>query len=294
VLIGGEAAPGGRALPGWSKGASVESNRSRSVEPGHPGARTAVAPARSPAPWRSGLLGALVLCACVAAPAGTLLAQAGEPSATSLEEPVGPPGGWEAMEARLRATILQSPEVAAFHSSLGETLQAQGRTAEARESFAEAVRLEPENAAFHAELGRAQLAAGDWPGAEAAFASAIRLAPDSPALHAGLGEALSQQGRHGEAAETFQRAAALDPANPAYAERAEAAAARRDEGGPGGATPMAFLAWGLTAIAAVLLTAAGAALLLPIAAALLLLALVVPIRLLRAGARGGAPRRRTP
>jgi Tfp pilus assembly protein PilF len=59
----------------------------------------------------------------------------------------------------------------------GIILWNQGKTAEAKEKFAEAIKANPNHAESHYQLGMAQLNAGDIPGAIASFEKYLELAP---------------------------------------------------------------------------------------------------------------------
>lgn len=214
---------------------------------------------------------------CALLLAAPVVAQAPTPTGADPGTAARSPGA-EATEARLRAAILLSPDVAAFRLSLADELERQGRTVDARTVLADAVRLDPDNAEYRARLGAAHLQLEEWLEAEANYDWAIRLAPGTAGLHEGLGDALLGQGRVPEATEAFGHAARLAPADARLAARAESV---RHLGTSDVSGPLVRVLQGairvVTMLSAAFLTLAGFVLVLPIAGAILL----IPLALLR-------------
>ncbi len=150
-----------------------------------------------------------------------------------------------ALVAAKAARAEKHPRDASAQGDLGLVYEANLLWEEARDSFAEAVKLAPDDkgwrlhlaiatrqagdfegalamlrtlaeaypddAPIRQRLGEALLESGDFAGAEAAFRKVIALKPELPHGYAGLGDALLQQNRPAEAAEALERAVALAP-----------------------------------------------------------------------------------
>lgn len=190
----------------------------------------------------------------------------------------------EMMEARLQAAIQVNPTLAPLHASLGELYRSQARTLEARDAYAEAVRLEPMNPAYRIELGRAHLALDEFVDAEVNFEWGTQLTPEDPQMHIGLGEALLGLNRPQEAVAALQRASQLDPENvEAQALLSRAQLAARTGDAPTNEDPgiAAALVRGLTYLFAALLTIAGIGLLLPVGSAIVVLVFFLPRAILQ-------------
>ena len=150
-----------------------------------------------------------------------------------------------ALVAAKVARAEKHPREASAHGDLGLVYEANLLWEEARDSYAEAVRLAPDDpgwrlhlaiatrqagdfegaltmlrtlaeqypddAAVQQRLGEALLEHGDFAEAEAAFRRVIARSPERPHGYAGLGDALLQQDRPAEAAEALERAVAMAP-----------------------------------------------------------------------------------
>lgn len=98
--------------------------------------------------------------------------------------------------------------------NVGAILVDLGRTAEARELFAEASELAPNLPELHINLGAIDCDHGDFNGAREALARAEQLAPDSYDLFVGKGKMFLATGQILDAIEEFQKAIAVDSSAP--------------------------------------------------------------------------------
>lgn len=89
----------------------------------------------------------------------------------------------------------------------------QDRFVQARDAFAEAVRLNPNNVDALNGLGAALDRLADYPRARQAYAAALRLDPKAAHVLANLGYSLMLAGRDAEAVDPLQRALELDANN---------------------------------------------------------------------------------
>jgi tetratricopeptide (TPR) repeat protein len=96
---------------------------------------------------------------------------------------------YESEERLWRSVLAVVPENPRAHDSLGDELRRQGEQDEAREHFAEAVRLQPSAAFWRNNYGASLSAAGDLDGALEQWREAVRLAPDFAIARANLGRA---------------------------------------------------------------------------------------------------------
>ena len=101
--------------------------------------------------------------------------------------------------------------VAMLHNDVGLVLARQGRTADAANEFAEAVRLIPRFAEAHNNLGDALAAQGRLADAAGHFQLAADLKPDLIEAQVGLGDTLLKAGRPAEAVPHFKAALAQNP-----------------------------------------------------------------------------------
>ncbi|NWG32132.1 MAG: tetratricopeptide repeat protein [Rhodocyclaceae bacterium] len=117
----------------------------------------------------------------------------------------------DAGEQCLRQAVEAEPESPRLLNDLGEALRLQGKKAEARAVYDEALRLDPEDAQLHNNLG-ALLLEDDPESARQHFLDAIRLAPEDPHAYNNLGVLLEHQGRHADALACYEAAVTVDPA----------------------------------------------------------------------------------
>jgi tetratricopeptide (TPR) repeat protein len=109
-------------------------------------------------------------------------------------------------------TVAHRPQNARAHSNLGIALVEAGRSAEAINHFAEAVRLEPRNAAAHLNLCDTLVSLDRAGEALAPGEAAVEIEPRSAGAHAALARALAALGRTGEAISHYEEARRLQPA----------------------------------------------------------------------------------
>ncbi len=119
-------------------------------------------------------------------------------------------------EANYRTALTLAPAhspgyEAIIHNSLGMVLDREGKSDEARQHFADAVRLSPGFAEGRINLANALAASGAFADAIAQFEAAIVLKPDLTEPQVGLGAALLRENKPAEAIPHYREALRLDP-----------------------------------------------------------------------------------
>jgi tetratricopeptide (TPR) repeat protein len=105
-----------------------------------------------------------------------------------------------------------SPGYAAvIHNSLGMVLTREGKTGEAAEQFAAAVRFNPGFAEAQSNLGNALAAGNRFGEAIEHYGAAVRSRPDFTEAQVGLGSALVRQGHAADAIPHYREALRIDP-----------------------------------------------------------------------------------
>jgi tetratricopeptide (TPR) repeat protein len=107
--------------------------------------------------------------------------------------------------------LQMDPRMADAHNNLGLALAAQGEYARAITHFEKAIALHPGHADAHNNLGLVFAAQGRLADATAQYQRALALSPDHALAHANLGGALSRQGKADEAIAHYRRALSLAP-----------------------------------------------------------------------------------
>jgi predicted O-linked N-acetylglucosamine transferase (SPINDLY family) len=102
------------------------------------------------------------------------------------------------------------PDVAEYHSNLGNALRIVGRTDDAIAACRQAVQLQPDLALAHCHLANALKTKGDLEAAIAEYREAIRLLPGYAQAYNNLGSALSDQEKFREAIAEYRRALAIN------------------------------------------------------------------------------------
>ena len=97
------------------------------------------------------------------------------------------------------------PEDVIAYEAMGEILSADGRTAEARQAFEQAIRLRPGWPTPYRSLGYMLRQAGDAQSAVSVYRSALEQRPDDPDLLGDLAEAYQAAGQVGEAIDSYAR-----------------------------------------------------------------------------------------
>jgi len=120
----------------------------------------------------------------------------------------------EAM-ARYDAAAQADPHCARAHLNRGNVLLAAGQIEEARAAYQLAIACDPHYAAPHFNLGNLYCHAGDYERALENYHAAIGIKPDFADAFVALANALDRLGRTAEAKEGYERALAI---NPRYAE----------------------------------------------------------------------------
>jgi tetratricopeptide (TPR) repeat protein len=116
--------------------------------------------------------------------------------------------------ARVLQAIRKQPKNPAFHCSLGEILQAQGKAREAALCYREALRLEPGSLIALVNLGIALQSQGQYREACVSYWQAIQRHPECAEAYNNLGNALRGDGRAEEALPCYQEVLRLQPGNP--------------------------------------------------------------------------------
>lgn len=111
---------------------------------------------------------------------------------------------------RTAVGIVKAP---GYLANLGVVLRGLGRSAEAVDTYREALRLTPDVPALHYNLGIALMELGRPEEAVAAYRAALDRQPIHPEALNNLGIALNALGRFGEAAEAFRRALEQRPSH---------------------------------------------------------------------------------
>ncbi len=93
----------------------------------------------------------------------------------------------------------------------GTKLYLDGKYSEAKDQFAQGVKVDPENAELWAALGTANLSLKDYPGAKEAFTKAITLDAEVPRAKVYLGVTYYYLGNFGEAERLLKEAKAQNP-----------------------------------------------------------------------------------
>ena len=103
------------------------------------------------------------------------------------------------------------PDFAEAYYNLGNTLQTQGRLAEAEAGYGRALRIKPDYAEAHNNLGVTLQEQGRLAEAEAGYRRALENRPDYAEAHNNLGVTLQEQRRLTEAEASYERALAIKP-----------------------------------------------------------------------------------
>lgn len=123
-------------------------------------------------------------------------------------------GYWRDDETVFKHALVITEDNGAAHNNLGVALAKQGRRAEARTNFQEAIRVNPLWADPHNNLGNLLLYAGELEDALGEYTVAARLKPNLPSARYNLGRVLAELRRFDEALNQLNEAARLDPNYP--------------------------------------------------------------------------------
>jgi tetratricopeptide (TPR) repeat protein len=126
----------------------------------------------------------------------------------------GQPDTMEAALHAYRQALEAAPEWTEAHINLGTTLFQLGRTIEAREAFAAAVRCDARNALAHFNLGCANERLGDTATAIANFRTALEISPRMADAHLNLGLAYDRSGAKTDALGHFALYLRYEPSGP--------------------------------------------------------------------------------
>lgn len=111
----------------------------------------------------------------------------------------------------VRRAIAITPDMALYHSNLGEICRLAGRPDEALAAGLQAVRLDPDSAQAHCNLGIAHYDLGDYAAAIACYRRAVTLDPGFAKAYSNLGNAFRAVHRLEEAIAVHERALTLQP-----------------------------------------------------------------------------------
>ena len=103
------------------------------------------------------------------------------------------------------------PDVAEYHSNLGNALRSSGRIDDAIAACRQAVQLQPDLAPAHCQLANTLKTKGDLEAAIAEYREAVRLLPGYAQAYNNLGSTLSEQEKFRDAIAEYQRALAINP-----------------------------------------------------------------------------------
>ncbi|HEX8523770.1 MAG TPA: tetratricopeptide repeat protein [Tepidisphaeraceae bacterium] len=137
-------------------------------------------------------------------------------------------GRGEQSIALVDRAIALSANIASYHTTRGNFLQARNCLDEALDSHRRAVALEPGNVDALSNFGNALARLGEYEAAVDALRNAVRLAPAFVPAKVNLGSALREAGRAREAIDVLREAVAQEPAS--VEARANLANALREEG----------------------------------------------------------------
>lgn len=112
------------------------------------------------------------------------------------------------------AVLKSDPNNAEALSQLGICFACLGSPLSGLKFMTQAVALQPNVAIYHSNLGELLRLMGRYPEAEASIRAALRLAPRDPLTQSVLGLILAQQGRTDEGLEACRAALAIDPNAP--------------------------------------------------------------------------------
>ena len=112
---------------------------------------------------------------------------------------------------RFAAAVRQNPGFAEAQSNLGNALASQGRLPEAIEHYREAVRLKPDYTEPRVGLGGALLSQRNAAAAIPHYREALRIDPALAQAHNGLGAALAMEGHDDQAMAEYAEALRLKP-----------------------------------------------------------------------------------
>ncbi len=147
------------------------------------------------APWRAGVMCAVVLAAVTALTGRTILRNEDYGSAVTM---------W-------RDVVAKRPNNVRGHNNLAYTLIAQGKLDEAVGHLFRARDLCPTYAATYFNLGEIAVKRGKLPEAYHYYAQAAQLLPRYTGAHNGMGNVLAEQGKMEEAVACYQRAIQIQP-----------------------------------------------------------------------------------
>jgi tetratricopeptide (TPR) repeat protein len=129
------------------------------------------------------------------------------------------------LETLYRDTLAKNTDAWLVHNNLGRILEHQGKIAEARDHFAETIRLFPEYPEGHNNLGAMLEKLGKPDEALAEYRESVRLLPDFADATMNLGRLLAQRGQHEEAIGYLEASVKARPFAPAMRNLARSLAA---------------------------------------------------------------------
>ena len=123
-------------------------------------------------------------------------------------------GELRAAEEKIRWAIYLTPNVSAYHSTLGAVLLEQGWFDDAHSSLLCAIRLDRKYPRPRELLAKLLTVKGDYRGAERSLVKALALVPDSYSVLGSLAKVLEEQAKTDEAIACIKKLLAIDSRNP--------------------------------------------------------------------------------
>ena len=128
-------------------------------------------------------------------------------------------GKWEDAEKEYRGILKNHPNLPGIHFRLGRLLLSKPNPTpeaanQAKQEFAEELKLDPKNAGAEYVLGEMARQTQQWDEAVSHFARASKLDPEFGEAFLGLGMALNAEKQYGKAVAPLETAVKLEPGNP--------------------------------------------------------------------------------
>lgn len=148
---------------------------------------------------------------------------AGDPSSYQahelLAEAFESQGKWDDAEKEYRGILQQDPNLPGIHFRLGRLLLSKPNptpeaAGEAKQEFAEELKIDPKNAGAEYVLGEMARQAQQWDEAATHFSRAAKLDPQFGEAFLGLGMSLNAEKQYADAIAPLETAVKLEPRNP--------------------------------------------------------------------------------
>ncbi len=128
-------------------------------------------------------------------------------------------GKWDDAEKEYRGVLQQDPNLPGIHFRLGRLLLSKPNAGpeaanEAKQQFAEELKIDPRNAGAEYVLGEMARQAQQWDEAVGHFSRAVKLDPQFGEAFLGLGMSLNAEKQYADAIVPLETAVKLEPRNP--------------------------------------------------------------------------------